>query len=149
MKFCTDILFITMIVTAIFFASFSPLLRAILGSFQVYVYVFFENRLIFSHEIFYKYSCFYSDGHYTKSSFSCHFLLCWEPFWGILGPILVCDVLFLENHSILFHEILYKFLKTLWLLFMDDYRIYSRLQSHYEEIVYFLPLSPQDVHVLL
>ena len=53
----------------------------------------------------------------TITNFSCHVLLCWGLFCHIFGPTLVCDLLFLENCSIFFHEIFYRFLKTLWPFF--------------------------------
>ena len=40
-------------------------------------------------------------------------------FWVIFVLILAYNILFFENHSIFFHKILYKILKTLWPLFMD------------------------------
>ena len=118
----------------VFFTLFSSLFRAIFGYFGNHFGVcfsFFENRLILSHEILYSY---YSDDHYTKNNFSCHVFLCWEPFWHIFGPTMVCGLLFFGNHSMFFHEIFHRFLKTLWPLFMDwvqlsrGYRATSRRQ---------------------
>ena len=43
-----------------------------------YVPLFIENGLTFSHQILYKYSWYYSGGHYTKKSK--HGPLCWESF---------------------------------------------------------------------
>ena len=39
-------------------------------------------------------------------------------FLGVFGSILVYNILFFENHSIFFHDVLYSFLKTFWPLFM-------------------------------
>ena len=65
-----------------------PMLVAILGYFGAHFgecFSFFENHLIFFHKILYIFSWYYSDDHYMKNSFSCYVLLCWWPFWGILG----------------------------------------------------------------
>ena len=142
----------TIIVTILIFASFSSLLRVILEYFWTYFGVCFsfsEYGLIFSHEILYRCFWYYSDGHDTENNFSCDILLCWGSFWHIFGPILVCDLLFLENRSIFFHEISYRFLKVLWPLFYGLGSTASRLQSHYEETVYLSPLSPQKILVLV
>ena len=126
----------------------------IFGLILIYVPIFLEKRSIFSHEILYRCLWYYSDG-LCWGPFWCMILsflktvqyffikFCTDVFsitlghlgyWGIFGPILVCYLLFLENHSILFYEILDRFLKTLWPLFMDGvqlsqgYRITTRRQ---------------------
>ena len=74
MKFCSYVLSITIIVTALFFTLISPLLRVILGYLWAQFcgcFSFFENHLIFSHEISYICSWYYSGNHNTKNNFSC------------------------------------------------------------------------------
>ena len=135
----------TVIVTILIFTSFSSLLRVILGYFWTYFGVCFsfsEYGLIFSHEILYRYFWYYSDGHDTKNNFSCDILLCWGLFWHIFGPILVCDLLFLENRSIFFSWNFLQIFKSFMAPFYGLGSTASRLQSHYEETVYLLPLSP-------
>ena len=84
-KFCSDVLSTTIIVTAFFFTLFLPLLRVILGyswaRFCAF-FSFFENHLIFFHEILYISSWYYSDSHFTKNNFSCYVLFCWGLSWG-------------------------------------------------------------------
>ena len=41
-----------------------------------------------------------------------------------------------------------KNLEIFWRLFMNGVKL-SRVQSHYEEIVYFLPLDPREFLVLI
>ena len=106
-----------MIVTSIFFTEYSPLLRVIFVHFWCH-FSFSENHLMFSHEILYICCWYYSDCYYTENNILCFALLCWGPYWDILGPILVCDLVYLGNCSISFHEILCRFLKSLWPLFM-------------------------------
>ena len=130
----------------VFFTLFSSLLRAILGYFRKHFGVyfsFFENRLILSHEILYRCFCYYSDGHCTKNNFSCHVLLCWEPFWHIFGPIMVCVLLFFGNHSMFFHEIFHRFLKTLWPLFMDWVQLSQGYRATLRKQLIFYHKSPE------
>ena len=76
------------------------LLKATLGYFGAYFGVcfsFFENRLIFSHEILYSCFRYYSDGHYTKDNFSCHVPLGGGHFDIFLGLFLCVIFYFLRT----------------------------------------------------
>ena len=79
----------TMLITSFsfLFISFSSLLRVIFGYFWTYFGVhfsFFKNHLVFSNEILCRYFWYYTDGHYSKNSFSCHVLLCLGLFWYVI-----------------------------------------------------------------
>ena len=132
-----------------FFMSRPPLRRgpfsSSFGPIVTYVPLFLENRLVFSHEIFYRCFWFYSNGHYTNF----FHIIFGSAFWRILKPILVCDFLFLDNRSISFYEILYKFLKTLWPLFMDAVQLSQGYRAATRRQFTFLPLGPQKVLVLV
>ena len=129
----------TMIVTTLIFTSFLSLLRDILGYFWAHFGVcfsFFENCLIFSHEILYICFWYYSDGHYTKNNFSCDVILCWGLFWHILGPFLCVIFYFLRTvFSWNFLQIFKNFIDPFYGLSSTV----SKLQSHYGQAVYLLP----------
>ena len=110
-------------------------------------FLFFDNRLLFSHEFLYTCFWYYCDYQYAKNNFSCCFLLCWVPFWHILGQFWCGIFNFLKTVQYFFHGILYKFLKTLWPLWIlfNCLKATKPLQGY----SYFLRLSSQKVLVLV
>ena len=118
------------------------------------------------------------EGHFWVflGTFWCIFLIFWEPF-NIISWNFVQMFLVLLWRSLIFHVmsssaggyfvifldplwcVIFYFLRTVQYFFMkffkDFQKLYgpfltvSRLQSHYEETVYLLPLSPQKVLVLI
>ena len=73
----------------------SPLCRVsfwgILWLISMYVFMFRENRSVFSHEILCRCYWYISDVHYYKKKLSCRLLLCWDPFWYMfLYFLLLC-----------------------------------------------------------
>ena len=72
-----------------------------------YVPLFLENGSIFLHLIFYRCFLYYSDNHLFKKTAQLA-VLCWEPFWVILGAYFgICCSIF-ESCSVLSHKGLYK-----------------------------------------
>ena len=120
MKFCTDNFSITLTVTTLnkyflgrFFLSvgghfgvFWHLFGIFLGPFWKILIIFCTDVLILTMIV--------------TTYFLHYFHLFWGPFLHIFEPNFICDLLFLQNRSMFFHEFSYKFLKTLWLLFMDE-----------------------------
>ena len=83
----------------------------------MYVPLFLEICLIFSHEILYRCLWHYSDGNYTKKFYSHHLLFSWGPFWGIFRPVVsvyVCSSISWEPFSIFSWNFLQMFLVLLW-----------------------------------
>ena len=109
MKLCSLVLGITLTITNITkFLHHVPLCWALfLGYFMAYfgtLYLLFENRSIFSHDILYRCSWCYSEGHCTIFSISWP---CWEAVGAIFGVIFSNVPLILYNGSTFFHEILH------------------------------------------
>ena len=65
-----------------------------------------KKNSIASHQCFHRCSWYYSEGYLIKETFLQYLLHCWEPFWGILGLILVISFYYWELLSILSYEIL-------------------------------------------
>ena len=77
-------------VTALFFFISWPSWGALGGIFGVIlsnVYLILQNCSIFSHQTLYRCSWYNPDGHYIQKTFYIMPSLCWESFWGVLGPI--------------------------------------------------------------
>ena len=106
MKFCTDVLGSTLMVTSpkkyVLFSSAGGHFGVFLGPFQHIMFLCFLRTIQY---FIMKFCRCYSDGHYTNKklikTFSDHVLLCCQ---AIFGPILAYGPLFRENHSIFSHE---------------------------------------------
>ena len=57
--------------------------------------MFLEDCSVFSHEMLYRWSWYYSNGYYVKAIFS--YVFCWGPFLSIFDHKLSYIYLFFEN----------------------------------------------------
>ena len=116
----------TMIVTTLFFTSFSSLLRGILGYFWTNFCVcfsFFENHLIFSHEILYRCLWYYADGYYINNIF--------------------CVISSTAGGILAFLWALWPLMTTLWPLFMDWVQLYKAAEAQLRDSLLFTTKSPE------